>query len=81
MYRNSYWVAAEIRPDGLDREVWTKSGPSLDCVWTVFSKMVAEIIMVCSVKVHKKILKSGENISGGGYFVGRIKIFEVDVIN
>jgi hypothetical protein len=47
-------VAAEIRPDGLDREVWTKSGPSLDCVWTVFSKMVAEIIMVCSVKVHKK---------------------------
>jgi len=50
----SNWVAAEIRPDGLDREVWTKSGPSLDCVWTVFSKMVAEIIMVCSVKVHKK---------------------------
>jgi hypothetical protein len=48
------WVVAKIGPDGLDREVWTKSGPSLDCVWTVFSKMVAEIIMVYSVKVHKK---------------------------
>ena len=48
------WVVAEIGPDGLDREIWTKSGSSLDCVWTVFSKMVAEITMVCRVKVHKK---------------------------
>ena len=45
-----YWVVAKIRPDVLDREVWTKSGPSLDCVWTVFSKMVAEITMVCRGK-------------------------------
>jgi hypothetical protein len=50
----TYWVVAEIGPDGLDREIWTKSGSSLDCVWTVFSKMVAEITMVCRVKVHKK---------------------------
>ena len=40
---------------GLDREIWTKSGPSLDCAWTVFSKMVAEITMACKVKVRKKV--------------------------
>ena len=54
-------MVAEIGPDGLDRKIWTKSGPSLDAVWTVFSKMVAEITKVCRVKVHKKrYLKRGE---------------------
>jgi hypothetical protein len=49
------WAVAKIGPDGLDREIWTKSGPSLDCAWTVFSKMVAEITMACKVKVRKKV--------------------------
>jgi hypothetical protein len=33
------WVVAEIGPDGLDRKIWTKSGPDLDAVWTGFSKI------------------------------------------
>jgi hypothetical protein len=27
-------VVAEIGPDGLDRKIWTKSGPNLDQIWT-----------------------------------------------
>jgi hypothetical protein len=28
------WVVAKIGPDGLDRKIWTKSGPNLDQIWT-----------------------------------------------
>jgi hypothetical protein len=27
-------VVAKIGPDGLDRKIWTKSGPNLDQIWT-----------------------------------------------
>jgi hypothetical protein len=30
------WVVAKIGPDGLDREIWTKSGPNLDQIWTKY---------------------------------------------
>jgi hypothetical protein len=31
---NLEWVVAKIGPEGLDREIWTKSGPNLDLIWT-----------------------------------------------
>jgi hypothetical protein len=37
-------VVAEIGPDGLDRKIWTKSGPNLDTIWTRFLKMGAKIL-------------------------------------
>ncbi len=33
---DTQWVVAEIGPDGLDRKIWTKSGPNLDTIWTGF---------------------------------------------
>ncbi len=36
-------VLAKIGPNGLDREIWTKSGPNLDTIWTGFLKMGAKI--------------------------------------
>jgi hypothetical protein len=42
-YPISLWVVAKIGPDGLDRQIWTKSGPNLDTIWTGFLKTGAEI--------------------------------------
>jgi hypothetical protein len=37
------WVVAKIGPGGLDRKIWTKSGPNLDTIWTGFLKTGAKI--------------------------------------
>ncbi len=37
-------MVAKIGSDGLDRKIWTKSGPNLDTIWTGFLKMGAKIL-------------------------------------
>jgi hypothetical protein len=42
-FSSKNWVVAKIGPDGMDCEIWTRSGPNLDTIWTGFIKTGAKI--------------------------------------
>ncbi len=53
-------MVVEIGPDGLDRKIWTKSGPNLDQIWTKSGPNLDTIwtgFLKTDAKIPDKILR------------------------